>query len=57
MENIVEKKEKEEIIKSFAELTKLFEKCKYSTKNINENDVNRAIEMYEKIEQKVSKNA
>jgi len=49
LENIVEKKEKEEIINSFAELTILFEKCKYSTKNINENDVNKAIEMYEKI--------
>ncbi len=57
LENIVEKKEKEEIIKSFAELTRLFEKCKYSTKNINENDVNKAMRMYEKIEQKVSKNA
>ena len=57
LENIVEKKEKEEIIKSFAELTILFEKCKYSTKNINENDVNKAMRMYEKIEQKVSKNA
>jgi len=57
LENIVEKEEKEEIINSFAELTILFEKCKYSTKDINEKDVNRAIEMYEKIEQKVSKNA
>ena len=51
LENIVEKKEKEEIIKSFAELTILFEKCKYSTKNINENDVNKAMRMYEKISQ------
>jgi len=51
LENIVEKEEKEEIINSFAELTILFEKCKYSTKDINEKDVNRAIEMYEKISQ------
>ena len=45
----MEKKEKEEIIKDFTELTLLFEKCKYSPKNINDSDVDRALRMYGKI--------
>jgi len=57
IENIVEKKERENIIKNFTELTKLFEKSKYSPENINEKDVKRAEELYENIKRMVSEYA
>jgi len=47
----------ENIIKNFTELTKLFEKSKYSPENINEKDVKRAEELYENIKRMVSEYA